>query len=95
MAVTAAQFMRSRPEFESAGPQLVTAALQFAAGALDPGSWGTSHDQAVSAKAAHWLWSSPFGVSMRLDGSGKEVSSPYEFELETIHLSRIPRIMVL
>jgi hypothetical protein len=95
MAITVAQFVSSRPEFSSAGAQLVAEALTEARSKLDAGTWGNQYDNAVSALAAHLLWTSPFGVSMRLDGGSEESESRYLKELGRLQLARVPRIIVL
>lgn len=95
MTVTAESFVRERPEFESAGEALVKAALDEAALELDATAWGSTYDTAHSLLTAHKLWSSPFGVSMRLDGGNDQDASRYSAQLATLQVKRIPRIMVL
>ena len=95
MAITAAEFMLSRPEFASAGTQLVAEALADAVSKVDPTTWGNQTDKAVSLLAAHSLWSSPFGASMRLDGDSEETESRYLAEYARLRLARVPRILVL
>lgn len=87
--------MLARPEFSSAGTQLVAAAIAEAAREIDAGAWGNVYDTALSLLTAHKLWSSPFGASMRLDGAGEDDSSRYSAQLATLRLARIPRITVL
>jgi Protein of unknown function (DUF4054) len=94
MTVTAASFKTARPEFVTASDALVTEALATAALRVDASQYGTGYDHALSLKAAHLLWDSPFGVSMRRDG-GAAAASPYETELATLRIERVPRILVL
>lgn len=95
MAVTPSQFMAARPEFGPAGTQLVAQALAAASAQLDQAAWGALYDQAVSLQAAHLLWSSPFGATIRLDGDAAADDSRYSSQLARLRLARIPRIMVL
>lgn len=95
MALTAPQFLSDRPEFAGAGVELVAKAMRDARVELDAEAWGTAYDQALSLLTAHKLWSSPFGESMRLDGSASDGSSRYLTALHRMQMQRIPRIMVL
>ncbi len=91
-----AEFLRRFPEFESAGEQLVTSNLAEAAARISGGEFpGTTSDVALGYLAAHLLWSSPFGASMRLDSAGEELTSRYWAEFERLRLERVPRIIVL
>ena len=94
--MTAAEFLRRFKEFEAAGPSLVTSALAEASARVDAGAFTTAtREIACAYYAAHLLWSSPFGASMRLDGAGEELTSPYLGEFERLRLERVPRILVL
>jgi hypothetical protein len=94
--VTSAEFLRRFPEFDSAGPSLVVAKLTEASARLSGDAFVTpSLDLAQGYLAAHLLWSSPFGASMRLDGAGEELASPYWGEFERLRLERVPRVIVL
>jgi hypothetical protein len=74
--MTAHQFLDRYPEFETGG-EVVDAALAEAAGEIDSATFGARYDEAHGALAAHKLWSSAFGVSLRLDGSGEGDASKY------------------
>lgn len=95
MPLTAVQLMQARPEFASAGVQLVAAMIAEATLELDSGTWGRNYDTAVSLLAAHKLWASPFGSSLRLDGGGDLKSSRYTEQLEALRVARVPRMTVL
>lgn len=91
-----AVFFQRFPEFQGASTQLVVAKLAEASARISSGEFpGTTSDVAVGYLAAHLLWSSPFGASMRLDGAGEEVSSRYWAEFERLRLERVPRVIVL
>jgi len=75
---------------------MVVAVLNEASARIALESFPTpSKDVACGYYAAHLLWSSPFGASMRLDGAGEELTSPYLGEFERLRLERVPRIVVL
>lgn len=94
--MTSAEFLRRFPEFQSAGVQLVVEKLTEAAARLSAEAFtAPSLDVAQGYLAAHLLWSSPFGASMRLDGAGEELTSPYWAEFERLRMERVPRVMVL
>ena len=94
--MTSAEFVRRFPEFASAGASLVMAALTEASARVESGAFTTTtREIACGYYAAHLLWSSPFGSSMRLDGAGEELASPYLGEFERLRLERVPRILVL
>jgi hypothetical protein len=65
-----ATFTASYPEFRTASPELVEAKLQEAARRVSASAFGSRYDDAVALMAADLLWSSPFGATLRLDGSG-------------------------
>jgi hypothetical protein len=94
MALTPAIFIRDRPEFRSAGTQMVASMMVDAAKRVSAAEYGDSYDQALALMTAHLLWDSPFGASMRRDG-GADAASPYLTELANLRLERVPRILVL
>jgi hypothetical protein len=94
--VNSTEFLRRYPEFAAAGAALIVAAIAEASGRIAGESFpSTTKSAAVGYYAAHLLWSSPFGVTMRLDGAGEELTSPYLGEFERLRLERVPRIVVL
>lgn len=93
--MTPAQFLASFPEFESASQSLITAKLLEAGATCGVDAYGSTVSVAVGYYAAHLLWTSPFGVSMRLDGNGEDIPSRYLLELERLRLAVVPRIIVL
>lgn len=94
--MTAAEFVRRFPEFSTAGPELVVAVLKEAAARIEAGNFpGTTAGAAAGYYAAHLLWSSPFGSTMRLDSDGNELEDRYLSEFERLRLERVPRIIVL
>lgn len=94
--MTAAEFLRRFPEFQSAGVQLVVSKLTEAAARLSGETFlAPSLDVAQGYLAAHLLWTSPFGASMRLDSAGEELTSTYWAEYERLRLERVPRVIVL
>jgi len=95
MAVTSASFVRDRPEFATASPQLITSTLAVASLRVSATEYGDAYDAALSLVTAHLLWESPFGASMRLDGGGEDNESRYLKELRLLRLERIPRMAVL
>jgi hypothetical protein len=95
MALTAATFMQERPEFESAGTQLVVATMADAALRVSAAEFGAKYDDALSLMTAHLLWTSPFGCSMRLDGGGDDNTSRYLTELRALTRENVPRMAVL
>lgn len=94
MALDAPTFIRQRPEFESAGTSLVRDAIADAALRVSLDEFGTRYDDALSLMAAHLLWDSPFGASMRRDG-GQDAASPYLVELRALTRENVPRMAVL
>jgi hypothetical protein len=94
MAFNAATFIRERPEFASAGAQLVTSTSLLAAKRVSAAEYGDAYDNALALMTAHLLWDSPFGASMRRDG-GAAAASPYLTELANLRVERVPRILVL
>ncbi len=93
--MTVGQFLASFPEFEAAGSSLIAAKLLEAGQLHGLDTYGTSFDVAVGYQAAQLLWDSPYGVSMRLDGEGRDIPSRYLLMLEQLRLARVPRIIVL
>lgn len=94
--MTPAEFLLRFPEFASAGTALVTANIAEAAARISGGEFpGATSDVAIGYLAAHLLWVSPFGSSMRLDSAGEELTSRYWAEFERLRLERVPRIIVL
>ena len=95
MPVTPTQFMRERPEFAPAGAALVATALAEATAELSADAWGANYDTAVSLRAAHKLWSSPWGAALRLDGGGDQETSRFSEQLAALRVARVPRMIVL
>lgn len=95
MALLTATFIRERPEFGSAGTQLVTSTIADARLRVSAAEYGDAYDDALSLMTAHLLWESPFGCSMRLDGGGADNESRYLKELRHLKLERVPRMGVL
>jgi hypothetical protein len=78
-------FLDRYPEFDHADNQeLVQQTLDEVEGKLDASVYGERFDEAHGALSAHTLWSSAFGVSLRLDGSGEGGKSKYLLHFETI-----------
>lgn len=76
--MNASEFLDRYPEFETGGA-LIDGVLAEAAGEMaSRGNFGTRHDEAQGALAAHKLWASPFGVSLRLEGDESPYLSAYE-----------------
>ena len=78
-------FLDRYPEFDSADNlALVEQTLAEVLAKLDSSVFGSRLDEAHGALTAHTLWSSAFGVSLRLDGSGEGGKSKYWEHYETI-----------
>jgi hypothetical protein len=76
--VTRDQFLTRYPEFDNPdGDELAQACLAEAAAEIDAVVYGSRFDEAHGSLAAHKLWTSAFGVSLRQEGSGDEGSSKY------------------
>jgi hypothetical protein len=76
--VTLTQFCVRYPEFaDPDNSRIVSSCLVEAAAAIDQSVFGSRYDEAHGALTAHKLWTSAFGVSLRLDGSGAEGESKY------------------
>lgn len=90
-----ATFLRQRPEFETAPHGMVVGALAEAAIRTSAADWGTAYETALAYTAADILWTSPYGVAMRLDGGDTAEVSRYRTKLAAMRLERIPRVMVL
>lgn len=76
MAVNAATFVASFPEFEEIyglQPAVVDNALTEAATFCDPTTWGARYQSGVFRKAAHLLCMSAFGENARIKGDRDSV----------------------
>jgi hypothetical protein len=93
--VTSEQFLARFPEFRSATPTLLDSVLDEASRRLNSDVWGERLEVAQGLLAAHLLWSSPFGASMRLDGAGNEMTSRYMSEFARLRGEVIPSMVVL
>lgn len=72
--MTSGQFITRYPEFESTDPDLVSAVLAEVGFGLDAAVYGNRFDAAHGALAAHKLWLSPAGVSLRGDSTQTDTS---------------------
>jgi hypothetical protein len=83
--VDSSAFLDRYPEFDRAeNLALVEQTLAEVASKLDSAVFGERYDEAHGALTAHTLWSSAFGVSLRLDGSGDGGKSKYWEQYEAI-----------
>jgi hypothetical protein len=83
--VTSGEFLDRYPEFDRADSlALVEQTLAEVLAKLDSAVFGLRLDEAHGALTAHTLWSSAFGVSLRLDGSGEGGKSKYLEHYESI-----------
>jgi hypothetical protein len=83
--MTADVFLKRYPEFDSAANlPLVEQTLAEVLAKLDSATFGARLDEAHGALTAHTLWSSAFGISLRLDGSGEGGKSKYLDHYESI-----------
>ncbi|MBA3833609.1 MAG: DUF4054 domain-containing protein [Chthoniobacterales bacterium] len=67
---TAVSFAARYPEFSNTDSDLVGAVLAEAALSVDPLIYGFKADAAVSALAAHLLWTGEAGTSLRMAADG-------------------------
>jgi len=88
-------FRDARPEFDQiSDDEYVQGKLDEAARQLSEDAWGDHYDDAHSLVAAHLLWNSPLGSTMRLDGGSEDSSGRYLKQFERLRLAVIPRMMV-
>lgn len=84
MAMLLATFRTSYPEFAQEPDSYVQAKLDEALRNTAVTAFGTFADDAQGLKAAHLLWSSPFGATMRQDSGTELTKSRYELLLEDL-----------
>lgn len=72
--MTVSEFLARYPEFSKATDELLTKVLTETEGRIDAAVFGDRFEEAHAALAAHALWSSAFGVPLRLDGESPETS---------------------
>lgn len=89
------EFSTRYPEFASVDEQLIEKKLAEAAERISATAFGSSFDTAQGLFAAHLLWSSPFGASMRLEGGGEEQTSRYWREYSQLRVEKVPSVLVL
>jgi hypothetical protein len=88
--VDSGQFLDRYPEFETASATLLEKTLVETAARLDASVFGSRFDEAHGALTAHHLWSSAFGVSLRLDGDADASESKY-----LAHFRRIEKVVTV
>lgn len=72
--MTYSQFIVRYPEFETTDPDFVAAVLAEAGFGIDVGVYGLRYDAAQGSLAAHKIYVSPYGVSLRGDSTSTETS---------------------
>lgn len=78
-------FLDRYPEFDSADKfALVERTLAEVLARLDASVFGERLNEAHGALTAHTLWSSAFGVSLRIDGGSEGEKSKYLVHFESI-----------
>jgi len=91
----AAAFLDRFPEFETTAEAQLTAVLVEAAAAIDTEIFGGRYDDAHGLLTAHLLWTSPFGVSLRMEGDpSPPEKSRYFQEFAKIRREVTPRAIV-
>lgn len=79
------QTFRDRfPEFDETTSELVAATLAEAALEISSETYGAEWDAAHGLLTAHKLWSSPFGITLRMDGDPPDGSSKYKKAFDSI-----------
>jgi hypothetical protein len=85
MAMDLATFRASYKEFDGESDVYVQAKLDLAETRTSVTAWGDHFDDAHGLEAAHLLWESPFGATMRQDGDDKdERKSRYQKQRERL-----------
>ena len=93
--MTPGEFLERFPEFRSAGDLLIGLVLDEAAGEVSEETFGSQTQAAIGHLAAHKLVISPYGVSLRLDGNGKELpTNQYLAEFQRIRRMVVVRTFV-
>jgi hypothetical protein len=72
--MTEDEFLARYPEFESESSEPLGSILAEAATQLVEADYGELYDAAHGALAAHLLWASPFGVTLRQEGEDTSTS---------------------
>ena len=94
--MTRDQFWTRFPEYSNTSQELVEGALAEAGRGISTEVYGTRFDDAQGLRAAHILWSSPFGTTTRLDGDKDPETRSRYWELFTAIRNEVaPRMMVL
>lgn len=93
--MTIDDFRAAYPEFNKTSTETVQAALEAADLELtETGEWGSRRDTAHGLLAADFLWNSPAGSTLRLDGGDKEQSNRYADALKDLTLKTITGALV-
>jgi len=87
-------FITRYPEFSTTDPDTIAAVLAEAARAVDVGVYGARAWDAAAALAAHKLYISPAGMSMRGE-SDQADSSDYLKAYQKIRREMAPKFLVL
>lgn len=91
---TALAFATRYPEFSTVDPDVIDAVLAEAARAVDTDIYGARVSDAVAALAAHKLWLSPAGSSLRGESDQADMSD-YLKVYQAIRREMAPKFMVL
>lgn len=84
------------PEIADLDPSFLVAVINEAQAGIDPTIYGTRNDAAVMAMAAHLVWVSPAGISLRTEtDKNNEDSSGYMARFRQIRREVTVGFMVL
>jgi hypothetical protein len=95
---TALAFVTRYPEFSECGldPDFISSVLAEAQAGIDAIIYGTRNDAAVMAMAAHLIWVSPAGISLRTDTDKSDGdTSGYLKRFQAIRKEVSPKFAVL
>lgn len=86
-------FRATYPEFKQTGDADVQIKLAEAARRISSDAFGDRYDDAHGLMAAHLLWISPFGATMRLDGDAG--GSRYAAEFAELRSETVTSILAV
>lgn len=92
--MTLQTFRLQYPEFSPATDSVVQAKLDDAATVVSAAAYGASYDLAHGLYAAHLLWTSEHGTSLRAEGGDKKPKSRYLESFRSVSKRKVPRVIV-